>query len=177
MLPRLQRAFERLERSRVKLLAPVTGWTPDQMQYRPAPNSWSAAQVIDHIARVESGLLAEARKNAKGPVPTREERFGNRVIFLVMWLPLRIKVPDTASMVLPAKVCSSEEALHKWQHARDAWQSFLEGLKPSDLKPGVFAHPRAGRMTVPDVLTFLRLHHNHHRPQLARIASGLRHQN
>ncbi|MBV9443157.1 MAG: DinB family protein, partial [Acidobacteriaceae bacterium] len=63
MTPGIHRAFEKLECQKQALLERLASWPPETIQYRPAKAAWSAIHVIDHLARVENGLIASLRAN------------------------------------------------------------------------------------------------------------------
>ncbi|MEP6692108.1 MAG: DinB family protein, partial [Gemmatimonadaceae bacterium] len=89
MHPRIQEVLDYITAERTVLRAAVDGVPRDRRQHRPAPERWSVAEVLEHLAVVESRvahlfamLLAEARANglAADPetspvVPTLDMRY------------------------------------------------------------------------------------------------------
>ena len=173
MLPELTRALHRLERRKAAMLQMLQDWPAGNLNLRPAPGSWSAAQVIDHIARVEDGILQTVKANLEQPHPlTRDDRVGSLIVRCVMRSPLKVKVPASAPAMIPGESASMADATARWAEARERWRTLL-GDVAAVPQGGVFSHPRGGWFTLPQTVLFLRLHHEHHRPQLRRIRNGV----
>jgi hypothetical protein len=50
-----------LEQQKADLLARVAGWPSARLAYRLTPLAWSVVEVVDHLGRVEAGILAAAK--------------------------------------------------------------------------------------------------------------------
>ena len=176
MLPILQRRFRALENSKSAMLEQLRALPADRLSEHPIPGKWSAAELIDHIARVEGGILGVVKQKVgetqREPVKVGD-RVGSLIVRNVMRSPLRVKVPEQASVVMPSSTVSAAEAVAEWDRVREQWHDFLTHVRGPDLKGGVFSHPRGGLFTLPETVLFVRLHHDHHRAQLARIAKAL----
>lgn len=177
MLPILQRRFRALENSKSSMLEQLRSIAPEKLEQQPAPGKWSAAELIDHIARVEGGILRQVKsklaENERESV-RMHDRVGSLIIRNVMRSPLRVMVPaEVSSVVTPAEHVQASEALAEWDRTREEWRDFLDHVRGPELKGGVFSHPRGGWFTLPETVLFLRLHHDHHRAQVSRIAKAL----
>lgn len=170
MNPKLQRRFDSLERSKAAILATLATWTPEQLAFRPAPDAWSAAEILDHIARTEGGILQAVRGNLAAPQPlAKKDRLSSFVVRCIMRSPLKVKVPAGATTILPSQAATPEQAIAAWEKARSRWCKLIAGATPKQIEGGVFSHPRGGWMSLADTVLFLRLHHDHHLGQLARL--------
>jgi uncharacterized damage-inducible protein DinB len=74
MHPRLGELFEYTEAQRARLLAAVAEVPESVRQVRPDPESWSVAEVLEHLHRAERGVaklirqaLEQARAEGLGP--------------------------------------------------------------------------------------------------------------
>ena len=174
MNPKLQRRFDSLERSKAAILETVATWSPEQLAYRPAPDAWSAAEILDHIARTEGGILQAVRGNLDAPQPlAKKDRLTSFVVRCIMRSPLKVKVPAQATAILPSETATPEQAIAAWDKARTRWCKLVTAATPKQIEGGVFSHPRGGWMSLADTLLFLRLHHDHHLNQLARLQKTL----
>ena len=174
MLPILQRRFRALENSNAAMLQQLESIPADKRGERPSPGTWSAAELVSHIAKVESEIYRMVHQKMSEPEPvTFGDRFGSMIVRNVMRSPLRIKVPDGATMTLPDETATADKAVAAWDKARGRWAKLLEDVRAPQLKGGVFSHPRGGWFTVPQTVLFLRLHHDHHKAQFTRIAKAL----
>ncbi|WP_263413395.1 DinB family protein [Terriglobus aquaticus] len=176
MLPILQRRFRALENSKSAMLDQLSGIPAARLNERPSANSWSAAELISHVANVEREVL-EAVKHKMAETDEASiklrDRVGSLIVRNVMRAPLRVKVPAEVPGVLPDENANADQAMAEWQSIREQWRSFLEHARGPQLKSPVFAHPKGAWFTLPETVLFLRLHHDHHRAQIGRIARAL----
>jgi uncharacterized damage-inducible protein DinB len=166
----LQQRYEALEELREGVLREVRGLSPAQRTFQPAPDAWSAVQVIQHL------LLAEresVRFLKSGREPGRRS-FKHRILHvgvrLVLASGLRVKAPS--ERVLPQEDLSLEELEAAWQETRQELLEYLGGVPADRLKRQVFRHPIAGPLDIEQALDFFSNHLRHHRRQLARIQAA-----
>lgn len=175
MLPILQRRFRALENSKSAMIEQLRALPADRLSEHPIPGKWSAAELIDHIARVEGGILSVVKQKLaetkRDPVKVGD-RVGSLIVRNIMRSPLRVKVPAEVPVVLPNSSTTAAEAVAEWDRVRGQWQDFLNHVRGPELKGGVFSHPRGGLFTLPETVLFVRLHHDHHRAQLTRLAKA-----
>lgn len=175
MTPALWKRFENLNRQKQSVLSCVAGLSATQLRFRSEPASWSVLDVLDHLVKVEKALLEAVRAQLPNGTPmTFRDRVGAFLITCVMLLPTRVKVPASASMVLPEKTADLDEIAATWSEVREQMANLLVSLHPDQLRPGLFRHPVSGWMTMPDALTFLSAHLRHHQYQLSRLKSASR---
>ena len=166
-------ALSTLEQQKDEVLADVSAWSAARLAYRPAPTAWSAAEVLDHLVRVEREILAAAEH---GLVAPHRRGVRDRVgVALLDWLfrsDRRVRVPTSVPEVLPAQDADLVTVRREWDAARRDLGRFLAALTPGQRGAGVFRHPVAGWMSVPQVLQFFWVHTHHHGFQLARLRAG-----
>lgn len=152
------------------MLAILSTWTPEQLAFRTEPGSWSATEILDHIARTEGGILQTVKANLESPHPLgKKDRLTSFVVRCIMRSPLKVKVPAEVTAILPSDSVTAPQAIAAWDKARTRWCHLVTSATPSQIEGGVFSHPRGGWMSLADTLLFLRLHHDHHLAQLARL--------
>ncbi len=174
MTPKLQRRFDSLERSKSSMLTTLSTWTPEQLAFRAEPGTWSAAEILDHIARTEGGILQAVRVNLASPRPlVKKDRLSSFVVRCIMRSPLKAKVPEEAAAILPSEAVTAPQAIAAWEKARTRWCHLVTSATHGQIEGGVFSHPRGGWMSLPDTLLFLRLHHEHHVHQISRLQKTL----
>ncbi|HEY0758324.1 MAG TPA: DinB family protein [Acidisarcina sp.] len=164
----LRKRFDQLQVGRSGVLAEITAWTPGQLQYRPAETCWSAIEVIDHLTKVERAAVALIEESLVCPHSiTFENRVKTVLVNLVMRSPLRVKVPTVVSHVLPSSELTLRDVAAEWEQVRLEMKQTLEAA-PIE-RVGVFKHPVAGWMTLPQAMAFLHAHLIHHRYQINRL--------
>lgn len=169
--------FDTLERQRVALLADIDGWPAAAVAYRSAPGTWTAVEVLDHLVRVERSILAAAVQGLAAPHRRGlRDRLGGALVDWVFRSDRRVRVPaSAAAQVAPTAGADLASVRADWAAARRDLAAFLGTLPtvPHDQqRGGVFRHPVAGWMGVPEVLRFFWVHAHHHGFQLARLRAA-----
>lgn len=162
------RRFERLEAERAAVLEELASWPPGSVAFRPADGGWTAAEVLDHVARSESGMFAELRAGLQAPhriVPEDPRRV--EALAQSLRSDARFKVP--AGGVHPDASVTLDDVQQSWARARKELCALLESLRDEQVGLGVFKHPFAGWMTMDELLDHCSDHLFHHRLQLARL--------
>ena len=176
MHPRLRMALDHVDHSRLELLAALDTVPVEHQAVRPAPDSWSAAEVLEHLARVERGLvkLAEmklAEFRAMSPVPaeaTELPAFDLAKFTLVEARTTRLDAPER---VCPTGTMSAPEGRTAILEVRRA---FLEQLSSGDglpLSQVVHPHPFLGPLDLYEWVYLIGSHEVRHARQLREIAA------
>ena len=159
-----------LEQQRRELLHELDEWSPLRLAYRPGGRGWSALQVLDHLVRTEREILLVVYQNEGGTFPFRVvDRVRTRLLCALFRTDRKVKVPSSASVVLPAENVDLPMVKLGWEELRKTLAENVERLLASYSGKGVFRHPVAGWMDMPAVLDFFSVHMIHHRFQLTRI--------
>ena len=165
--------FGMLEQQKAELLESLRRWPAARTAYRPAADAWSAAEVLDHIVKVETEILAAVRRGLLQPhrIGVRD-RVGFWMLDRIFRSDRRVKVPASARKVLPDPNASLAAVAERWDATRRDLARLLEQVPPGEQRAGVFRHPVSGWMTLPQVLRFFWVHVEHHGFQLRRLAEG-----
>lgn len=127
--------------------------------WQSGPETWSLAQVVQHLGMSASELLKTERPRNKK---------GSKAKFLVMRAvlksPARLKLPPGVP-ITPAPTVTWDEAVALTRTALQAWSAYLETQR-DDV---VFMHPFAGPLSAEQTVTFLHDHFHHHVPQVERL--------
>jgi uncharacterized damage-inducible protein DinB len=167
------RAFESLEADRARVLAQLAEWPTASISFRPAPNAWSAPEVLDHVVRSETGITASMRRNLQTPhILGGEDRLKVATLYEALRSERKFEVPAGAEAAHPDPRTTLPEVASRWERSRMALGSFMERLTAADLSYGLFCHPFAGWMTFGEVLEHFSTHLYHHEFQLARLRAA-----
>jgi hypothetical protein len=110
MTPAIWYWFEKLETQKQNVLADIARLSPTQLRFRPEQTAWSVSEVIDHLMKVEKALLEAVRDQLPNGTPLKfKDRVGALFIIGIMQSPMRVKVPASASMVLPGAITDTSE--------------------------------------------------------------------
>ena len=147
--------LERLERTPSDLARLMRGQSDAALSRRPAPDAWSAKEVVCHLRDAEEHLSRWVHEA------------------LVMDAPVLVEFGTAARW--------AEDRQYQRQHAGAAWDAFgrrrdetlavLRGLAPHDLaRHG--QHRARGRMTVDTLVSLMAWHDDNHLDQLRRCLKG-----
>ena len=163
-----RKLLARLETRRHQMISEADKLSAAQLTFRPAPNAWSALDVIEHLVKVEEAIAARIRpREARGLVETAKVKAALGIMRVVFMARGRIKVPVQG--ILPLGGVTLSDLVSRWEAARAAMRERLEGFGDQDWSRPMMRHPLLGRLTPTECLTFLRWHMAHHRRQIGRI--------
>ena len=139
-----RRAIGELEASRKALLDTVAALTPDQWTFKPAPDRWSIAECVEHIALAEDSYfrLITGRLAKSPPEPEKRAEVLGKDDEVLRKMPDRSSKRQT-SQALEPRGKTPQEAL---DHFRRSRERFLEYVRTSsdDLRNHFAAHRAVG---------------------------------
>ena len=162
--------LRQLSQSRELLVDAIDGLSPEQRVFRPAPESWSIADCVEHLTVVERNILKGIeRMLEKPPAPNPETQGKDRIILEnVPVRKTRVKGPDP---VMPnGRWPDFDESLGQFDAARRRTISFAEATE-ADLRGWAFNHPFLGPLDCYQWLLFLATHCERHVGQMAEVKS------
>jgi DinB superfamily len=173
----LTEVLSRLDRARAGLRASIEAIPSSLQRERPAPDRWSAADVLEHLMLVErlfggriitaidaarsAGLSSEA--NSREPLPdTIERRLADRVN--------KRQAPDPVQPTGTVDVAAGWVALESGHASLRSAVARADGLALSEV---ALDHPAFGTMTVYQWIELVAAHEVRHTEQIKEIASAL----
>ena len=116
----------------------------------------------------EAGTLGYVSKKMRGGSSLPRAGLVSRLRLLALQLsnasPLRFRAPGVAADV-PAEI-DPDELLRRWDEVRAGWKERLDDFPDELLDRMVFRHMMVG---LPDTLSFLQSHLDHHARQVDRL--------
>ena len=147
--------LERLERTPSDLARLVRGHTGTVLSRRPAPDAWSAKEVVCHLRDAEEHLSG--------------------------WIRMILAMDDPVLVTTGTADRWVEERQYARHHVGAAWDAFgrrrdetldlLRGL-PAEAWARAGRHERRGRMTVDDLIALMAWHDDNHLDQVKRALDG-----
>jgi hypothetical protein len=177
--PILVALVRELELERARMLDAAHRVPAHARNTRPAPDRWSAAEVLGHLAKVEasSGKLfsvhARGLRDAGAPPETSDDARPIIDGFTRFPMHTRTRMIEAPEIVLPADGITFDEALLALSASR---ARLLEAIAKADgLALGAVsaAHPRLGPLTMYEWLLMIARHEARHAEQLDEIASAV----
>jgi uncharacterized damage-inducible protein DinB len=176
MHPRLTEVIEHADHARLVLLGALDAIPAPLQEARPSEEAWSAAEVIEHLARVERGIAKlHAMKVAELqalPVIPREsaalEPMDTVRFAVVPDRDTRLEAPERTR---PTGELSAHEARTMLLEVR---REYLDQLRASDglaLSAATHPHPFFGTLDMYEWVYFIGSHELRHAAQLREIAA------
>ena len=178
MQPRIQEVLNHLDTRRADLRAAVDAVPASQRETRPAPDRWSAAEVLEHLAMVEGrmarGIFAkridEARANGVGAErdtsPVAPTFDATRVLD-------RTQPRVAPEPVVPQGGKGAETAWAELQQIREGLRATIVSADGLALVDVIHAHPTLGSMNLYQWALWIAGHEERHAAQVREIAAAL----
>lgn len=160
-----------LQETREIFLKSFFGVTEEQSRLRPAPDSWSVLDTVEHLTTAESiqlKLISTQRTPRPSGAPNRE------FVFLQM-VPIRTHKMESPEGARPiGRFETLAEAAEQFKRTRAAVIRFLEelteDLRASEVK---HPHPAAGMVSTCEMLVVMAAHAKRHAAQIEEIRTRL----
>jgi uncharacterized damage-inducible protein DinB len=178
MHPRTEELLRHLDATRSTLETTVDAIPASIRETRPAPDRWSVAEVLEHLARVEEQLtrllsakLAEAKANGLlGPEVETSPVVGTLDATHVLDRSRRITASDRVQPRGEMDSTSAREALDRSRAVLRQLVTVYEGLS---LHAFTFPHPVLGVIDGYQWLAFIGTHEVRHANQIREIGEAL----
>lgn len=156
------RIQEELDTVTTELLLMIASFDQEQINLIPFENSWTAAQVADHLSKSDASVIASIYKHGTPAERAPDEKTPElKGIFLNF--DLKMKSPD---MVVPDnRIFNKEELITRLKQTRSRLSIAAATLNLAD----VCTHEVLGNMTRLEFLSFVLYHTQRHVYQLKRI--------
>ena len=129
MLPQLTSIHSELDTATVRAKAVAERAGDERWARRPAPNSWSVGECIDHLNRSSEpyfALFEEALKDAPRTSPTRLRRdFFGWLLCVTLEPPVRMKTRTTARFVPTPEIGSRREVMDRFEAFQHRVREFV----------------------------------------------------
>ncbi|HEV3220824.1 MAG TPA: DinB family protein [Candidatus Acidoferrales bacterium] len=167
------RVVKDLTDSRERLLRATRGFSPEQLDYKPAAAHWSIAENLEHLIIVEGILLQRIANISQGAAdsfnPSGWQGRDDEVVALVLNRSNRFRGPAAAD---PTGRWRHEELLREFEAARKRTREFVASTN-ADLRRASFRHPIFGELDFYQWLLILSAHSDRHRAQIEEVAAGV----
>jgi hypothetical protein len=162
-----------LQSSRAKLLSVAEEVSDLRWRESPAPDCWSAAEVIAHVATVEERTIFGMKRllqSALKPVPLRK-RF-HLPLAIATWRGRKVRTP----IPLDAKrVCGKRESFAGLAATREATLLFIESTRDTDVSRYHYEHPFLGDLNMYEWFRTIGYHELRHAKQIRELVETFHH--
>jgi hypothetical protein len=166
--------FDSLEQTRARMYDSVKALSEDQARFRPGPEGWSVAEIVEHLSIFESlmlklisGLVEKGESSAPavnggGIAPISIER-------ITAHLTGKRQAPE---FLLPTGEVSLEGLIEKLRQSRGGLLALRERLESRDFTQVTFSREPLGPLNPYQWLAFVGHHESRHLSQLNDLISS-----
>lgn len=163
-----EKGVQYLEQTRDGVAAAVKGLSEAQLKFKPAPDRWSIAEVLEHIALVEDGIFQNvSEKVMKAPAGAANRDTAKTDSFVLAALPDRSHKAKAPPEFVPTGRWTASEGLDHFQKSREKTISFLQSTP--DLREHVVDSPLGQPLDAYEWLLFMGGHSERHTKQILEV--------
>ena len=167
--------FDSINETRGRLGERLSGLSPAQENFRPAPDDWSIAEIIEHLAILEErllGLLTMMAKKAESAGEGRAADDGYR--FKPVSLDQIVARSRQEKYVAPEQVrprggIPVKDSLERLRQSRNGLQALRPRLETADLSGARYPHPAFGPLDAYQWLVMIGVHEDRHLRQIEAL--------
>ena len=168
---RIRQSWQSFEEGRLSLLTITSRLGPEQEKQQPSEGEWCVLEVIQHLYLVDRSILKVILKTEPDRSPGFADWVKYPLLLLAMEVPFKFKAPKvTRPREIPEH---ARELVQAWAETRVQWHEYLTSAPEAAYSNCVFSHPRAGKMTLDQTLTWLTRHQQRHLRQARRIVKKI----
>lgn len=164
-----ERAVKYLEATRKNILETTKGLSEAQWNFKPAPDRWSVAEAMEHIAAAEDMLFGMVREQVMKapPRPAGEDvkAIDELILAKVPDRTNKAQAPDTLKPT--NRYGSPEAALKHFVESRSRTVNFLE--KTDDLRAHATDSPLGKKLDAYEWILFISAHSERHTKQINEV--------
>jgi hypothetical protein len=163
------RAVKYLEKTRAGVLQATKGLSDAQWNFKPAPDRWSVAEIIEHIAAAEDFLMDNVRdKVMKAPARTEADDVKALDEMVLQKIPDRTTKAQAPEPLKPTnRFGSPKDSLKHFRDSRTETIAFLK--KTDDLRQHATDSPLGKKLDGYEWVLFVAAHSERHTQQIEEV--------
>ena len=175
MFNSLSDVFDSIDNIRERIYSTVQELTREQAEFRPSPEAWSVANLVEHLGRTEErviGLLNRLIAENKSLEPNLDGG-GFQPFSLDEYIERakdqRFTSPELAQ---PQEQLAIDAALAKIRQTRETLKAMRQRIESADLSRAAAPHPVFGPLNAYRWLAFIGLHEGRHLAQMKAVLAS-----
>src|SRR5581483_105815 len=166
----LDRAVRYLDQTRDGVVSATKGLSDAQMKFKPAPDRWSVAETLEHIALAEDFLLQNTSQNVmKAPAGPADRDTAKIDAMVLAMIPDRSHKAQAPKELVPTGRWTPAETLDHFLNSRAKTIAFLQSTP--DLRQHVVDSPIGQKLDAYEWLLFISAHSERHTKQILEVKS------
>lgn len=156
-----------LEETRDGVVAAVSGLSDAQMHFKPAPDRWSVAECLEHIALAEDSLMMNVSQNVMKAGPGTPDRdFAKIDANVLAMIPDRSHKAQAPPQLVPTGRWTPDETLKRFLASREITIEYMKTTP--DLRAHVADSPM-GQLDAYEWLLLIGAHSRRHTEQIDEV--------
>jgi hypothetical protein len=169
-----KRLTQYLAETRERLLRTTRGLTPEQLDYKPAPDRWSVAENLEHLTIAERMIFPRVEESLQGSFdPAKKSVWQGRDDELIQAVVTREPRYNAPDFVQPKGQWRHEELFRQLETVRRRTSDFAAGTN-AGLRRHYFPHPVFGDLDCYQWLLIMGSHFERHRAQIEEVMADAR---
>ena len=166
-----------IDETRSRVQKRVEGLSPAQEKFRPSPDAWSIAEIIEHLSIIEGQLsrlfAMMVRKAESLGVAAQAGGRSFRPVSLDQFVERSLKEKYTApETVRPSGNATVADSLARMRRSRAELHELRPKLEAIDLSSMTYPHPVFGPFDLYHWLAFIGVHEDRHLRQIESAMSS-----
>lgn len=167
--------YQSIEKTRGELKEKISALTAEQLAMRDGAEGWTVAEIFEHLAAVEGGIVRIAGKLAaqsNGENAEWNGTFAEPLSLVEQVSTIKDRKLEAPKMVHPSGASTIAESLAKLEENRRALTELRPRLEAVNASDATFPHPFFGALNAYQWLAVVGLHERRHLAQIEGILSG-----
>jgi uncharacterized damage-inducible protein DinB len=162
--------LEMLDHNSRRFLDDIRPLTVDQWNFKPAPGTWSVAEIAEHIYRAEGLLRSIAQKSLQSKAePEKAAALQGKESAMISLSENQDVKADAPEVLYPTGAFATKELLKAaFQQVRADTRAYVASTNDS-LKVHVAYHPQFKDLTAYQWLVWIAAHANRHTAQIEAV--------
>jgi DinB superfamily len=163
-----ERGEKYLEQTRDGIVAATKGLSPAQFNFKPAPDRWSIAEVLEHITLAEDFILQNiTTKIMQAPAGAADRDTAKLDAMVVAMIPDRSHKAQAPGPLVPTGRWTPAASLDHFLNSRAKTIAYLESTP--DLREHVVDSPLKQPLDAYEWLLFISAHSERHTKQILEV--------
>ena len=170
--------YEHIDRTRARLFDAVEGLSEEQQSFTPAPDRWSAAELVEHLSIVEGNVVRLLEKllgkaDESGAAATISDLFNDPVSieeFVERSRGVKLEAPER---IRPTGLPLAD-SLARMKDSRAALHALRPRVERADGRALRFPHPAWGPLDLYQWLLFVGAHEDRHIAQIEALKETMK---
>jgi hypothetical protein len=156
-----------LQTSRAKFLSVAEAVSELRWREAPAPDSWSAAEVIAHVVIIEETTIFGMKRLLRAvPKPLPLSKRFHLPMAIATWRGRKVRTPIPLD---PKRVRDEQQSLAALVATREATVAFIESTRGTDISRYHYQHPFLGSLDMYDWFRTIGYHELRHAKQIREL--------